>query len=194
MSRPLLLCLTLLLLLLPPAPAQAQHSAAAPDTPPAASAHQFDFLLGTWTLEVRPKVSSLAALIHGAPRLLGTWQAQRAFDGRGVEDELRIVDAAGNPSGHSHALRIWSETEQRWQVSTLDVPRARFVAAQAEWREGEMHQQGRGVDADGETYLSRTRYHDIGPDGFRLSQERSYDEGASWDEVLQIVATRLPGE
>src|SRR5437764_1451564 len=84
-----------------PGLAAAQHGtpgASRPAAAPPTEASQFDFLLGQWELTVMPKVSSLAAAIHGAPRLLGTWKGWRAMDGYGIEDELRIVDGSGNPS------------------------------------------------------------------------------------------------
>jgi len=77
-----------------PVAAVAQHSGdamAAVSSAPAET-KQFDFLLGQWQLEVHPKVSSLVAIIHGAPRLVGTWKAERSPDGLGVDDEMRIVD------------------------------------------------------------------------------------------------------
>lgn len=157
----------------------------------AAEARQFDFLLGDWTLEVKPKVGSLAAMIHGSPRLVGSWTAARAFDGRGVEDTLRIVDASGNPSSLNRALRVWSTAERRWLVSSLDAYRARFSSGTASWRDGEMHASSSGIDAEGKPYQTRTRFHDISPAGFTLTQDRSTDAGANWDEgVLEIVAVR----
>src|SRR5215212_7990315 len=75
--------------------------------PTTAQATQFDFLVGQWDVTVIPKVSSLVARMHGVPKRLGTWKAWRAFDGRGLEDELRITDAAGNPRSLSHSVRIF---------------------------------------------------------------------------------------
>ncbi len=173
--------------------AQAQHAdSAAPvaGTTPV-EAKQFDFLVGQWEVEVRPKVSSLVAMIHGAPRLAGTWKAWRAFDGLGIEDELRIVDGSGNPISLTHALRIYAKTEGRWNVSGLDVYRARFSAASGQWQDGEMHLDGHGNDVEGKPALTRTRYYAISADGFRMQQDRSTDNGQSWDEgVLTIEAKR----
>ncbi|HET9483826.1 MAG TPA: hypothetical protein VFO79_07705 [Xanthomonadales bacterium] len=173
-------------------PAAAQHGPGrAPASGPAAEARQFDFLVGDWTLEVKPKVGSLAAMIHGAPRLVGSWSARRALDGHGIEDTLRIVDASGNPSTLNRALRIWSPGERRWLVSSVDVYRARVVAATAQWRDGEMHVASSGTDAEGKPFQTRTRFHAITKDAFRMTQDRSHDAGASWDEaVLVIEATR----
>src|SRR5436305_4499139 len=99
------------------APAAAQHVTAGTTRPAAAppgEASQFDFLIGQWELTVMPKVSSLAAAIHGAPRLLGTWKGWRAMDGYGIEDELRIVDGSGNPSALMHSLRAYDDNAHQW--------------------------------------------------------------------------------
>jgi hypothetical protein len=154
---------------------------------------QFDFLVGEWQLEVLPKASGLAAMIHGAPRLTGTWKAWRAFDGLGIEDELRIVDASGNPISLSHALRIYAKTEGHWNVSLLDAYRAHFSDSTGQWQAGEMRMDSHGTDAEGKPYLSRTRYYEIASDSFRMQQDRSVDNGQSWDEaVLTINAKRTP--
>ncbi len=156
------------------------------------AATEFDFLIGQWELTVQPKVSSLAARIHGAPKLLGTWKAWRAFDGFGIEDELRIVDGSGNPNSLNHAVRIYDAAARRWAISGLDVYRARFTTATGEWKDGQMHLAGKGTDAEGTVYLTRTRFIDITPSRFRMVQDRSTDDGRTWTEgVLRIDAKRV---
>src|SRR6185437_10737296 len=68
----------------------------------AAAAGQFDFLLGRWELVVHPKVSSLAAMIHGTPKLIGTLKAWRVPGSGGIEDEISITDGSGNPLSANH--------------------------------------------------------------------------------------------
>ena len=158
--------------------AQAQHGGAAPPAPVApAEARQFDFLVGQWELEVKPKVGGLAAMIHGAPRL----------DGFGVEDELRIVDASGNPMTVNEGLRVFDRTQKRWNVVGVDAYRAHVTTATALWQDNEMRGTGEGVDPEGKHYLSRTRYFDIGADHFRMQQDRSYDNGQTWDEAQLVI-------
>ena len=183
----------LLLLAIGSAPVVAQHGPGAPPATTApAEARQFDFLLGQWELEITPKASGLAARLHGVPQLHGTWKAWRAFDGFGVEDELRIVDGSGNPVSLSHTLRIFSAAARQWSVMGLDVYRARYTAATAKQAGGDMLQEGKGTDREGKPYRSRTRYSDITPQGFRMQQDRSGDDGRTWDEAtLTIVAKRV---
>lgn len=174
--------------------AHAQHGGTAPlpATAPARESAQFDFLVGQWELEVTRKVGGLAAMIHETPKLVGSWKAWRAFDGFGIDDELRIVDASGNPLTLAHAQRVWDPKARQWLVGTLDVYRARLTSASAQWQDGEMRLTGSGTGADGKPYLTRTRFYEIGPERFRMRQDRSTDNGASWDEgALNIAAKRV---
>ena len=165
----------------------AQHGGA-PVAPPEAT--QFDFLVGQWDIEATPKVNGLVAMIHGTPRLLGTWKAWRAFDGFGVDDEVRLVDGGGNPVNLSRALRVYDAKAHRWSIESLDVYGARFGAATALWQGGEMHVTGSGAMPDGKAYQSRTRFYDIVADHFTMRQDRSYDDGATWDEGAITISAR----
>ncbi|MFN0178537.1 MAG: hypothetical protein ACKVZ0_07020 [Gemmatimonadales bacterium] len=182
-------------LLLVPAALPAQHG-----TPggggrvlaPAAEASQFDFLIGQWEITVQPRATSLAARIHGAPKLGGTWKAWRAFDGFGIEDEMRIVDASGNPVSLTHAVRVYDPTAKRWSISGLDVYRTRFSASTATWTNGEMVATGTGTDPEGKPSMTRTRYFEISPTGFRMEQDRSADNGATWAKAtIKITARKV---
>ena len=156
----------------------------------AAQERQFDFLIGQWDVEVRPKVSGIAAAIHGAPKLGGTWKAWRAMDGLAIEDELRILDASGNPISFTHGMRIYSKADRRWKSGSLDAYRAHFNESSGEAVGGELVMSSRGVDPQGHAVMNRARYLDVGPGGFRMLQERSSDEGKTWEETLTIVAKR----
>ncbi len=175
-----------------PAVAAAQHNGAAPTPTTVAprEASQFDFLVGQWELDVRPVVATLAARIHGAPKFIGTWKAWRALDGWGVEDELRISDASGNPRTLSHAVRFYDATARHWTTSSIDVYRAVVLSSTAEWSQGQMTTSSRGTDADGKAYVARARFSDITPTSFRFVQERSTDDGRTWAETLRILAKR----
>ena len=174
--------------------AHAQHgSPAAPSLPAVApkEAAQFDFLVGQWELDVKPAVNTLAAKIHGVPKMLGSWKAWRALDGWGVEDELRITDAAGNPKSFSHAVRMYDATARKWRTSTVDVYRALVGMSTAEWKDGVMTSMSTGNDSEGKNFVARTRYLDITSDSFKFRQERSYDSGATWEPNLAIDAKRV---
>jgi hypothetical protein len=157
-------------------------------------ATQYDFLVGQWELTVTPKVSGLVGLIHGAPKLRGSWKGTRALDGWGVEDELRIADESGNPVAYTHFVRMYDAKAKRWVVSAMDVFRKRATISAAEWQGGEMVSTTDGLDPDGKAYRTRTRITDISPAAFHFQQDVSYDKGATWDEAhLVIDAKRTSG-
>ena len=181
-------------LIAPPA-ASAQHSGPQGGSSQASApreASQFGFLIGQWALTVTPKVNSLAARIHGAPTYKGSWKAWRAFDGYGIEDELRIADRSGNPNSLSHALRIFDVTGNRWTQTVLDVYRGRFTTATGAWKDGAMRFAGESTDAEGKRVMYRSRFFDITPTSFRFESDRSTDGGRTWDTgAVKIAATRV---
>lgn len=183
-----------LLALLVPHVAVAQHAGEAQvssSTVASAEARQFDFLLGQWDLQVHPKVSSLVAMIHGAPKLGGTLKAWRILDGAGVEDEMRIVDASANPISSSRVLRIYAKADGRWKVSGVDATHGHLSESSGQWQNGEMRLEGRATNAEGKLVITRTRYFEITSDTFRMQQDRSSDNGETWEEaVLAIEAKR----
>lgn len=187
--------LALVLSLASPAPLFAQHTGAggAPSSTAAPKeAAQFDFLIGEWSLEVRPKVSGLAAKIHGVPKLTGSWKAWRAFDGWGIEDELRVVNAGGTTQTLTQAMRVFDPGANHWITTTVDPYRARITAGSAEWSNGTMTYTSQAKDQDGKPYISRGRYSSITATTFKFVQDRSYDDGKTWDEpTLTILAKRV---
>jgi hypothetical protein len=153
---------------------------------------QFDFLIGQWELELTPRINGLVAMIHGTPRLVGSWKAWPAFDGRGIEDELRVTDGSGNPVLLSHAMRVVDPEHRRWAISVLDVYHASFSSAVAIRQGEDMFVGGSGINAEGRAFRSRSRFHAITADSFEMQQDRSYDGGASWEEAtITIVAKRV---
>ncbi len=173
--------------------ATAQHGGPAAAGPGAAprEVSQYDFFVGDWDLKVEVPATSLATKIHGMPKLVGTWKVRKALDGWGVEDDLRITDLAGNPASMAHAVRYYDRATKRWIVSSLEVYRGRFSTATGVWRGKEMVMTSAGRDADGKAMLLRTRLFDITPTTFRYQQDKSDDNGKSWDEgTLRIQAKR----
>ena len=96
-------------------------------------ATQYDFLVGQWELTVTPKVSGLVGLIHGAPKLRGSWKGARALDGWGIEDELRIADESGNPVAYTHFVRMYDAKAKRLldQFAAGAITRPEYARAAA---------------------------------------------------------------
>lgn len=175
----------------------AQHGAAAsapdtraPDTRAPRDASQFAFLIGQWDVIVTPKATTLATRIHGVPRMHGTWKAWRAFEGWGIEDELRIVDDAGNPVALTHFVRAFDPATKRWKVSALDVFRTKFTMSTAAWKGGVMHTESQGVDTEGKSYMSRVTWSNITPTSFRYQQDRSIDGGGRWTDAFLVIEAK----
>jgi hypothetical protein len=178
-----------------PLAAQQHAASAAPQVSQSVApreVEQFAFLIGQWELTITPKVNSLAARIHGAPTYLGTWKAWPAIDRFGVEDELRIMDRSGNPNSLTHTMRFYDGAQSKWILTTLDVYRARHAMASAVQRGSEMTVASYGRDGEGKAYVQRARFHDITPNSFRFTADRSFDSGKTWDtDVLKIEARRV---
>jgi len=179
------------LLLLSPMLLAAQHPGAAPARSAPAEAKQFDFLIGQWELVVKPQAVNLGQRIHGVPKLLGTWKAWRVLDGWGIIDELRITDESGNPRSLTSATRMYDATARRWIVSSADAYRGTFSPATSEWTGGAMTAMSKGTDAEGKPILTRSRYWSITPTSFKFEQERSTDDGKTWNRTLTIDAKRV---
>lgn len=188
-----LLAVSLISLAAPPL--HAQHGAGsggATGTSAPRESAQFAFLVGQWDVTVTPKNTSLAARIHGAPRFRGTWKAWKAFDGFGIEDELRVSDRSGNPSTLLHGMRTFDPTKGRWTQALLDVYRGRFTTAEGSWANGEMTMTSAGTDAEGKPALTRSRFFDITPTTFKYQSDRSTDGGRTWETaVLKMEAKRV---
>jgi hypothetical protein len=164
---------------------------APPSTVAPREARQFDFLIGQWQVVAEPHVSALVAMIHGQPKLLGSWKAWRSFDGFGIEDELRLTDAAGNPVLLSHSMRAFDRAAGHWSSAMLDVYRSSWKQATAAWKDGQMTVTARGLE-DRREVVWRSRFDQITAQGFRWQQDRSYDGGRTWDEPsLRITAQRV---
>jgi hypothetical protein len=172
---------------LPPAHADAEAPAnALPEM------HQFDFMVGRWEVSGEIKVNGLIALIHGAPKLIGSWKAWRAADG-GIEDVLKLTDASGNPSASTHYTRSFSRNENCWKISGRDAYGGNLQPATARWLGGEMLILGSGANQEGKRYQSRTHYNSITATSFRMVQDRSYDEGKTWETGVVTLNARKVG-
>jgi hypothetical protein len=130
-------------------------------------------------------------MIHGTPKLVGTWKAWRTLDNLAVEDEMRIVDGSGNPLALNRSLRLFAKADASWKMANIDVYHGRIGQSAGHWKDKEMHVEGRYTEPDGQVTVTRIRYFDITPDSFHITEDRSADDGKTWDEgVLTIDAKR----
>jgi hypothetical protein len=187
--------LVLSLLVNAPGAALGQHAGGANGTtalvaPPEAT--QFNFLIGQWEVSAKPKATTLGQRVHGVRPLLGTWKAWRALDGWGLEDELRLTDASGNPLLLQHTVRFYDRTARRWTNASIDVYKGVSTQTTAERRGADLVVSGRGTDEEGRAYISRGTFSKVTTAGFTYRLDRSTDNGKGWTEgVLVIDAKRV---
>jgi len=156
-------------------------------------ARQFDFLVGQWELSGEIKVSGLVALIHGQPKLAGSWRAWRTADGSGIEDDMKLTDASGNPTTSVHFQRTFSREENCWKITGNDANRGALQAATGRWQGDQMLVMGSGTSQEGKRYQTRTHYLAITPASFRMVQDRSFDDGKTWDDAVVTLNARRTG-
>jgi hypothetical protein len=142
----------------------------------------FDFLVGEWRVEASPRISKLAAFVHGVPRFTGHWRGRRTD--AGVSDEVRAADAGGVPRlvlrferGHDPRTRSWSvqEIDRDGKASERMQP---IVTTEA-------------ITLPAASRVYRSRFVERTPTRFRYLREVSPDGGRTWEEpVLVVTATR----
>ncbi len=151
---------------------------------------QFDFLVGQWEITAEPKAATLAQRVHGVPKLAGTWKAWRAFDGYGIEDEIRLTDKAGNPNLLTNTTRFYETKTRHWVIAAIDVFKGQSSQSTAEFRSGDLVVSGRGVDSDGKAYISRATFLKIAPASFTYRLDRSFDDGKTWSEGITLIEAK----
>ncbi len=170
----------------------AQHAGAAAASPTVAPKEgaQFDFLIGQWEVVAKPLAKTLGQRIHGVQKLPGVWKAWRALDGWGIEDELRLTDASGNPRLLTHTIRYFDGNARKWNLSAIDVYKGIVSAAAAELKGKQMIVNSQGKEADGGAYLSRGSFTNITAQTFTYRLDRSYDSGKTWTEGFTTIEAK----
>lgn len=188
MTRRVALLILLLATVAPQVRAQRPVSATADGF----SGTEFDFLIGRWTVTGTPRVSALVARFHGVPQLTGTWQAARGPDGRVIQDDLRATDATGRAWVAKHASRTYDVSSKLWKVnegSTTDTAPTRVQRHAAD-----IVVTTEGRTRQGDRVLIRRRFSEMRPASFRYTQDRSEDEGQTWEAPdFVLLVNRQPG-
>jgi hypothetical protein len=100
----------------------------------------------------------------------------------GIDDELRLTDASGNPMLLAARDARLRRHRPALIVATLDVFRATLVSSTAQWSNGMMHFEGAGTDGEGRPYRSRGRFPGDRTRCLHVPRRRSYDDGKTWTE------------
>lgn len=146
----------------------------------------FDYLLGDWHYTAQ-------SVEWGA--FTGVWSAVRLPTGGGVNilDEYRVHDDSGRTVVSSSTLRAYNPRDDQWELVTVDertglrdIGTGRRVGA-------EMHLEQTFGATTSTPATWRIRYHDIRPDSFRWSADRSIDAGKTWQRNYITLQTRRIG-
>jgi hypothetical protein len=155
---------------------------AAVSVPPEGS--QFDFLIGTWNLQVQPNIPNVP------PKVSGKWTAQKSADGYMIVDEYRLFDDAGNTAYLGETYRVYNPQSKEWEFRYVEPYRGTWHEGTGRMENGEMHLLQKTVRPDGSESLLKIRYFNISDNHFSWSSERSSDGGKTWTKGGSIEATR----
>jgi hypothetical protein len=100
---------------------------AAVSVPPEGS--QFDFLIGTWNLQVQPNIPNVP------PKVSGKWTAQKSADGYMIVDEYRLFDDAGNTAYLGETYRVYNPQSKEWEFRYVEP--LSWYLARGNWPVGE---------------------------------------------------------
>ena len=161
-------------------------------TAKAASATDFDFLEGKWTVVYNNAQPGIP------PNLPGTWIATKQADGRVVYDEFRLLGGDGKTVFLGTTYRVFDEVRQQWDIRYVGlltpgndgIPRKTAQWAElTAWREGATIR----VDQRANEYQLRITYSDIAKDHFHWKADVSADGGRTWKaDQIRIDAKRSP--
>ena len=129
-------------------------------------------------------------LVHGDVVMTGTWKARRALDGWGVQDEMQLFDPSGDPAALVAATRFYDARAGHWMTTSLDVYRGRQTVSTARKLDAGMQSDIRSQDAEGKPVRTRATIGATDVDHFVFRQDRSYDDGQTWDEDVLVIEAR----
>jgi hypothetical protein len=166
-------------------PARAEPSAAAPQ--PRDGQHDFDFLFGTWKVQVR----RLKNPLHGSREwydMSGTSVIRPIWGGKANIEEVE----SDGPSGHMQAMmvRLYSPTSRQWSLNWVNQKNPHFdVPTIGEFKDG----RGEFYDQElfeGRSILVRYVWSDIKANAAHFEQAFSADGGKTWEVNWIAQCTR----
>ena len=171
-----------LLVCIPTLSSQAKNPKYVVPSPPQET-KQFDFLVGTWDLDVSPN------LPQAPQKMRGRWTARKAADGYMILDEYRAFDSEGNTIYLGETYRIYNAREKHWDFRYVEPFHATWYKGTGEKVGSEMHLTQKSAENSGP--LLKIRIYDIAVDHFSWSSERSTDGGKTWSAGAMIKARRV---
>lgn len=143
----------------------------------------FDYLLGDW---------EFTAVSREYGNLRGYWSAVRLGEGR-ILDEFRVVGDSGETYYVTTTLRAYNAAADRWELVGMDEGNGLQDMGTGRRVGDEVHIEQRFGVTTSTPSLWRIRYHDIRPDRFSWSADRSTDGGRTWVADHQTIEARRIG-
>ena len=144
---------------------------------------EFNYLLGDW---------EFTGTNQQYGRIRGYWSAVRLDKGQ-ILDEYRVVGDEGETYYVTTTLRNYNGALDRWELVGADGGAGLQDMGTGRWEGAEMRiEQTFGVAA-GNPSQWRIRYHDIRPDRFAWTADRSADGGKTWVTSFQQLEARRTG-
>jgi hypothetical protein len=158
-----------------------------PAAPPELS--QFAFIIGSWRCDVRVKTDDGAWRSYQA-----TWIGRYILDGHVIADEYRMVDGAGELIVHGVNFRSYSVDKKAWVMRWLDATRATWVELGPDSLGGVRVSRDTIIfdliDSFAPDAICRVTFSNIAADHFSWREEKSLDQGTTWNEFVMIEAQR----
>jgi hypothetical protein len=109
------------------------------------------------------------------------WHWYYKFEGHMVQDDFYMLDGQGKVVWSGSTLRTWDLAENRWNNMFLGVHGTGFGKLFHGKPVGEeVHVEVSGTGPDGKDYIDKITYYEMKDGEFRWRQERSFDQGNSW--------------
>jgi hypothetical protein len=144
---------------------------------------EFDYLLGDW---------EFTGTSREYGKIRGYWSAVRLEEGQ-ILDEYRVVGDQGETYYVTTTLRNYNGALDRWELVGADGGAGLQDVGTGRREGAEIRiEQTFGVAA-GRPSLWRIRYHNIRPDGFSWTADRSMDGGKTWVTDHQQLEVRRLG-
>jgi hypothetical protein len=146
--------------------------------------NEFDYLLGDW---------EFTAVSRQYGNMRGYWSAVRLAEGGQIVDEYRIVGDNGETYYSTTTVRAFNAELDQWELISIDKDKGLHDFGTGHLTGGEMLiEQKFGVMSPTPS-LWRIRYHDIHPDRFSWTADRSTDDGKTWEKNFQRIEARRIG-
>jgi hypothetical protein len=167
------------------APLAAQTQSGGPEGV-SAGMDRVGFFIGEWDIESR---SPDGSQVVGRART----EVRYILDGRAMQADYYGLDPLGNTVFRGTTIRTYVPATDRYAVhwSMAELPGYTYI--DVEYRDGELHGDGRGFDGQGE-FLERYRYFDISDEHYSFEMSRSYDGGTTWQPWANLEATKRAGD